>query len=362
MYRGAPSDVQRSTWKGVSQPGPVVNQYDPQIGQAALQESQLAQQEQNWTQNYYDQYVTPALQQEEQQSQRSMDLQAQYQQEEQKLAEAEMAAMADNQKNQDAVTAQDLQAQGLALDQYKQYGIPAQDAFFNTVNNYSAPAFQEQQAEAAIGDQRAAAQSNQQTMQRQMAGMGINGSSPAAVAAMSDMAVQNAAAEAAAGTRARQAAQQLGINLQGSAANMASGLGSTALNFGQGASSASAAGASGSAQTGYAGMGALSGAGNMAASSAGIGFQGVGATASGASVPMAGYAGMQNAFGANLNAWSGLGSTSMNQNGANQRAYMQYQAEDAGGWGTGILGFLGKGLGSQGGAAGGGLGFFGLPL
>lgn len=336
MYKRAP-DVYRSTFKGASQPAPTTSSYDPQIGAAAEKEAALGQQELNWSQNYYDQYVTPALKQE-------MDIAGRSETSQEALNQAEMAAMKDNQSNQDQVTAADLAAQKLSMDRYQQYGIPAENNYYDMVNTYSAPQYQEQQAEAAIGDQRAAAGTQAATMRRSMGAMGINGSSPAAVSAMSDMAVQSAAAEAAAATRARVAAQNLGIQLKSDAANFGRGEASQALSFGQGASSASSGGANGSAATG-------SVAGSAAGSAAAIGAQRVASTTGAASVPMAGYAGMQGALGNTLNAWTTLGGASIGQNGANERAYMEEQQKES----AGIGGFLGTAfqLGSK---------AFGLPL
>lgn len=338
--------VSRSSWKGADQPGPVVNSYDPQIGAAAQTQANLAQQEQDWTQNYYDQYVTPALKQQQDIANQSIALQTQDETRQQQLSEAELQAMQHQQDQQDQVFALQYGQAKQAADEYTQYGLPAQTDFYNMVNNYSSPAFEQQQAEGAIGDVRTAEQSSRQTMNRQMAAAGINPTSPAATSAAADMAVTSAATEAAAATRARNAAQALGIQLKGSAAQMASGNASTSLNFGSGASGAAAAGASGSANTGSVASGANSSAGAMAGSSAGIGLGSFGAANSGANVPLAGYAGAAGANGNVLNAWSGLGSTSMNQNGANQRAYMQEQQQEAAGLGNFVGSVLSQGVSS----------------
>lgn len=316
--------------KGAEQPDPVVNSYDPQIGAAAQRSVDLAQQQLDWTQSYYNDYVTPALQlQQELAKQDSTRLQA--------LSDAEIAAMNTNTDIQKQVSDVQLGQMRQAADQYTKYGLPATEAYYKMVQDYSAPEYQEQQAQGAIGDIRTAVQSQAGALNRQMAAAGINMSSPAAAAAMSDRAVQTAAAEAAAATRARNAAQQLGIQLTSGAADYAQKGAGLVMGFGQTATGAGSAVASGSAQTGSVASGATQGSSNVAGNA-------VSGAVSGASVPTAGYAGAQNAYGNTLNAWTNLGSTSMNQNGQNQRAYMQAKQQEEAGLGNFLGGVLNAGM------------------
>ena len=103
--------------------------YDPQVGAAAAQEAATAQQAQNWSQNYYTNTVSPLL-----------------------AAETAQANTTTSDQNQ--LFALNMGEATQAQAQYNQYGIPAQDAYYNMVSNYSAPQEQESEAQAAIGDMR----------------------------------------------------------------------------------------------------------------------------------------------------------------------------------------------------------------
>ena len=103
---------------------------------------------------------------------------------------------------------------------------------------------------------RVAEQVNNQNLKRRLAGLGIDPTSPAAMAAMSDAAVMNGANEAAAQNRARQAAKQLGMSLTADAANFGRGGASGIIQFGQ----AAGANTNSNVQAGAAGLGAVTGA------------------------------------------------------------------------------------------------------
>jgi len=257
--------------------------YDPQVGTAAAQEAATAEQAQNFSQNYYTTTVAPLLAAETAQSQTTTA-------DENQLFGLNMS-----------------QAQ-TAANQLNTYGIPAQDSYYNMVSNYSAPAQQQEQAQAALGDMKTAEASNQATLQRQQRSYGINPTSGNAMALASDASTTNTAAEAAAETRARYNAQQLGMQLTADAANF-SNTGVSALASTSSTAGAAAGGALGAAAT-------ATGSGN-----------------SSASVPLAGYSLANSAYGNNLDAYSRLGAADIQASA---------QADSA----------LGQGIGSLIGAAG----------
>jgi hypothetical protein len=240
--------------------------YDPQVGAAAAAQTALAQQAQQWNQDFYTQQVAPSLQ-----------------------AMTEQTKESTAQQNQ--LFQLNMQQTQQAADRYNTLGIPAENAYYKMVSDYSAPAYQEQQAAASLGDVRTAAATQQQAAQRQMQGLGIDPTSPAALSAQTDVAMQNAANEAAASTRARSAAQALGMSLTSDAANFGRGEASNIAQFGGAASSnASAAlgGTQGTAQV------APGGAANV---NAGLGLA-------------------QRAYGSNLDAYTTLNKASMDQTSA----------------------------------------------
>lgn len=184
--------------------------YDPQIGRAAAQSAAVAQQAQNFAETYYNDVVTPLIRQ---QSEASIDAQ-------QKLG------------NLYDINAAQMK---LSNDRYLQRGIPAEDRYYEMTARYSEPAEMERQATAAMGDFQTAAAGQQANMMRQYAGLGIDPTSPAAQAAMADMAVANTAVQAGAMNRARNAARTLGMQLTSDAANFGRGGQSGILQFGAGA-------------------------------------------------------------------------------------------------------------------------------
>ena len=184
--------------------------YDPQIGRAAARSAAVAQQAQNFAETYYKDVVTPLIRQ---QSEASIDAQ-------QKLG------------NLYDINAAQMK---LSNDRYLQRGIPAEDRYYEMTARYSEPAEMERQATAAMGDFQTAAAGQQANMMRQYAGLGIDPTSPAAQAAMADMAVANTAVQAGAMNRARNAARTLGMQLTSDAANFGRGGQSSILQFGAGA-------------------------------------------------------------------------------------------------------------------------------
>lgn len=204
---------------------------DPRVAAAAEAQVALQQREMDWTESYYEKYITPML--------------------EQQMKLADQAAAQNSELfaiNKDNMT--------LANERYKKYGIPAEDRYYDMVAKYSAPEEEEAQAAAALGDMRVAENVNNENLKRRLAGLGIDPTSGAAVAAMSDAAVMNAANEASAQNRARQAAKTLGMSLTADAANFGRGGASGIIQFG------SAAGANTQANVGAGatGLSAVTGA------------------------------------------------------------------------------------------------------
>jgi hypothetical protein len=248
----------------------VKNQYDPQIGVAAAQNAAVSAKAEAFAEEYYKNTVAP-LNEKMQQS-------------------ADVTAGKLN-------TLYDLNAEQMrsASERYKQYGIPAEQKYYDMATKYSEPEEQERQAQLAKGDLGTAFQNQQQAQQRQFAGMGIDPTSPAAISAANNASVMNAAAEAGAMNRSRGAARELGMRLTSDAANFGRGGQSGILQFGAQAQG-NAQGAFGTAQGA---LGSALGAGQFINQGYGTALQG---------------------YGNNLNAYTSLGNTSMNANAAQTSA------------------------------------------
>ena len=238
------------------------NAYEPQIKDAAGQVISAGNGAQHFADQYYNTKINPAV-----------------------SNATGQATMSQGNLNQIANTDAQGQQDQAAVNQA--YGIPAQQNYYTMVSQYSAPEEQERQAQAALGDASVAQANQRQQIQQRFDAAGIRPDSGAAIAAMSDMGVQNAAAGTGAMNQARTAARNLGINLTSGAAGMALNGESTAANMG-------AAGAS-----------AATGASSVANNA-------VGAVNSGAAIPMQGYSQQAAAAGKNLDAYTSLGNTSIN--------------------------------------------------
>lgn len=241
-------------------------QYDPQIGQAAAQNAQTAAAAQGFSQEFYEKNITPLLQQ-------------------------MVTSSSDTQGKLGRLYDMNYTNAQEANDRYKQFGIPAEQKYYDMVARFSEPDEQNRQAGLALGDVRTAAAGQRATMMRQLGARGINPTSPAAISTMGDMGVQNTAIEAGAMNRARLAAKTLGMQLTSDAANFGRGGASSTLAFGQ-AAGGNAAGSFGVAQ------GALGGASGAAA------------------VPMQGYGLAMQGYSQNLNAYTQLGVEDMRQQSA----------------------------------------------
>lgn len=242
------------------------SQYDPQVGAAAEQSASNARDALQFSQNYYSTTVKP-------------------------LVEAETARSKQTMVQQDQLFGLNMKQAQNASDQYDTYGKPANTAYYNMVNKYSAPQEQESEAQAAIGDMRTSEASTAASLQRQQQSLGINPNSGAAMALASDTSTRNAGAEAAAATRARYNAKTMGMQLTADAANF-SNTGLSALASTSGSASGNASGALGAAATATQGGQA------------------------GASVPMAGYGLASAAYGNNLDAYSRMASADIQASAA----------------------------------------------
>lgn len=236
-------------------------QYDPQIASAANSNAATAAAAEQFAENYQTNEITPLLHQ--------------------------MIASSQQTNSQDqqlfGINMQQLQD---SIGRYKQYGIPAENKYYDMVSKYSAPEEQEREAQSALGDMKTAEGVQRGNTIRTLGGFGINPTSPAATSAFADQGVQNAAAEAAAMNRARNTARTMGMALTSDAANFGRGGQSSVLNFGNAAQ--------GNTGAGFAAMNSALG------------------TASGASgTALSGYQIASNAYGTNLGVYGGLGQTDM---------------------------------------------------
>lgn len=259
------------------------NAYDPQIAAAAQANTQVAQQAENFSESFYTNQIAPMLAQSDKASQQTQDEQKQ-------LFDINM------------------QQTQQSLDRYQQYGIPAENKYYDMVSKYSSADEQERQATGALGDMRTAEAGQRATINRQMADRGIDPTSPAAMAISGQAGVANSAAEASAMNQARNAARTMGMALTSDAANFGRGGQSGIINFG------SAAG-----NNANAGFNTASGA--------------LGAAGGAASVPLAGARVAQTSYGSNLSAYAQLG-----------EADMQAQAAAQAALGSGIGSIIGAGV------------------
>lgn len=251
--------------------------YDPQIGASAAQASATAAKAEQFSETYYNNVLTPLL---KQSSQASTDAEG-------KLSDI-YGLNADQMREQN--------------QRYEQYGVPAENKYYDMVSQYSSPDEEERQAQAAKGDLGAAAAGQHTQMMQQFSGLGIDPSSPAAMSAMSDMAVQNSAAQASAMNRARNAARTMGMQLTSDAANFGRGGTSVISQFGNNASGNAIGGAS-------------------------VANGALGAASTAANGVMQGYQTAMSGYNNNTNAYSHLGAADI-------------QAQSQGGFGQ-LLGSLG---------------------
>jgi hypothetical protein len=183
-----------------------------------------------------------------------------------------------------------------AYARYKEKGIPIQDELFKQAQTAGSEQEQQQQATQAIGDvqsQMAVAKANSQ---RTMQSYGVDPTSGVAQGTNNANEIMGAATGAAAATRARNAAIQLGWAKKMDAAGLAQG------QFGNQASST--------------GLGLNAGAASLASGAAGIGAT----NALGAS-----YA---QGYGGSMQGWNNVGQLGVQKYNADVNAYSAQQAND----------------------------------
>lgn len=328
---------------------------DPQVGAAQLKIADTSQQAldqakeaQDWAQNFQNTYVAPAIQAStdasaatqarlDQESQAAQAMQQQYL----GIAQQQLGIQKTAQDKQNAVTDQTLAQMQLQTQRYTDKGIPAEDAYYKMVDDYSAPQYEEQQAGMALGDVRTAAAGSRQNMIRQLSSLGINPTSPAAISVMSDSALGQAAMEASASNKARMAAQQLGMSLKSDAANFGRG-GLSAFNSlastASGSAGSTAATAGGTAGT-FGGLAVNAGNSSQAATTGGynVANSNLAGTIGGAAVPLAGYNAGAAGFGtalkgysANLDSATEIANQNAKNDAANSAGFGQFLGTVAG--------------------------------
>jgi hypothetical protein len=105
-------------------------------------------------------------------------------------------------------------------DAYNSTFLPAMQSMMNEAQNYDSDANVQQQAQLAIGDVNDSYNAANQSTMRSMQAAGVNPSSGAYQGMWNANQINQAAAQAAAATRTRSAAQQLGWNMQTQAAQL----------------------------------------------------------------------------------------------------------------------------------------------
>jgi hypothetical protein len=239
----------------------VKSEYDPQIGAATQKAADTASQAQAWSQHYYDTVITPMLKKQSDQADVSAGQQN-------KIFDTEFPLM---------------QAQA---EMQQKYAMPAQQRFYDQAAQFSSPQEMEREAAEAKSDSEQAIGAQNASRTRQMASLGIQANSPAAIEAAQSATVANAANQAGAMNRARNTARQMGLNVS-----------SQAAGFGN---------------TGAANVGSFAGGASTAANGAfGIANGALGGAISGASVPMQGYATALSGYNNNVDAWAKLGAANI---------------------------------------------------
>jgi hypothetical protein len=232
---------------------------DPNVGAAAAKQAAVAEKAEAFGEDYYKNTVAPLVGQMTAQSKQSMEQQNQLFDIQYPMAQAQ-------------------------AEQYKTYGLPAQEKYYQMVQQYSAPEEMERQAQAAQGDVINAQQVQQGNMDRDLAARGVDPTSGMAVAARNQSNILGAASQAAAMSRARNAARQMGMSLTAGAADFASGR--PASNIGM-----------------FAG-----GAGNASNGAFGVASGSIGAANQGTSSMFQGYGMAGNAYGSQMQTYGNLAS------------------------------------------------------
>ena len=206
----------------------ITSQYDPQLGAAAAANAQTAADSLAFSKDYFTNTISPLLQKQQ--------------------AQADISS---GQQNQIFDTTFPLLQQ--QADMQTRYALPAQQRFYDLAGQYSSAAEADREAGIAQSDSEQANAAQNAAMTRRFASLGISANSPAAIEASQSAAVQNAANQVGAMTRARAAAKAMGMSISSQAAGFGNTGAQNVGSYGQGA---------GAASTGAFGIanGALSGA------------------------------------------------------------------------------------------------------
>lgn len=229
------------------------------MGAAAAQTAATAQQAQEFSEQYFNEVLRPSVEQQ------------------MEIAKSGAAKL-------EEMMGINISQMKLAEQRYREHGIPAEEAYYRAVQEFSAPEEQERQALAARADiQTAFANQNQQTL-RAIGGLG---GGPLDIqryaAARGGAAPMQALIEANAMTRARQAAQTMGLQLKADAANFGRGGQSGILAFGQ------------------AGQGNIGAQGGLQAQATGSAIGAAGVPQQGYQTAMQGYGNIANLWGSQAN-------------------------------------------------------------
>lgn len=298
--------------------------YDPQVGAATSANAAVAAKAEDFSEAYYTNVITPLLQDQSALSHTMVDSanklserQLSLSEQQQELSKRNSDAALDTQGKLNNLYDLNADQMKKASDRYDKFGVPAEENYYNMVRDYSSAGEEEKQARLAKGDAGLAAANQKGAFMRSLSGLGISATSPAAVSAMSDMAVQNAALEAGAATRARGAAKALGMTLTSDAANYGRGGTSSTLAFG-GAAQGNTTGAFGVANSAFgSGSNALQ-AGTGAFGTTMGGISGLNNTLlNGGNGVLTGYKTASDAYGNNADAYSKLGSADIQARAAN---------------------------------------------
>lgn len=181
---------------GGSTPAPAP---DPNVGKAELEEADVEQQEEGYLENTY----MP----------------------QQQAAETQANAIDQQEANVYEQTAAQQNAQSQSYyNQYENTYAPLMDQMVSQASNYDTDGNFEQQAQLAIGDVNNTSNAQQQAQAMQMQSVGVDPTSGAYQSMWNANGINQSAQQAAAATRARTAAQQLGWNMEDQAAALGQSL------------------------------------------------------------------------------------------------------------------------------------------
>lgn len=253
------------------------------------------------------------------------------------------------QEKQNAVADQQLeimrQQQRITEAQYNRYMntfAPVEDSIVSDAMNYDTAGNRERLASEALGDVNAQFGIARENTKRNMASYGIDPTSGVYAGNINANDVTQAATAAAAATRARDAAIQLGWAKKMDAAGLGRGV------FGNSATAAGLALAGGAGASNSFSAGVNSGAAGLNASSTALNNGQI--PISNASALGASYA---QGYGSANNGWGGVGNLGLGSYGTQVNAWSaqrQADAQSSAGWGKGILGLAGAAM--SGGAGG----------